>query len=762
MDNQHLNQASSNTKSDNLDENNLNLENTEMENNQQPIDPTQNSEITPETENSSNQPVKKEDQNLETPSDDTPEIVNEATESETAEDQIENIETENEPTSEIEPSNSETTETLENQETVTESNKSETESTESTVAEVEEKQETIAELSETESELTETVEEETKAEESSEAVAAPAANVEENHPHHDEDEVEDHSEDFSTKSPEELADLFQDKIRTDNFFKIRSEIESIKDILEEAYDHQYSDMLNAFIADGGEEKDFSPNLPEWLTRYKANLEFYRHRLQKEKETLEQIKQENFKAKQAIVEKLRSLLENDETEGSFKEVKELQQKWKDIGGVPAANAPEIWDSYRFLIDKFYDNVKINRELKELDLTRNLQAKLELCEKAEELILEESVKKAIDSLNQLHEHWKELGPVPKEKKDEIWLRFKHASDQIYDKRREFFKDLNEIRKVNLDKKLGLCTEIETLIEKIPDNHGAWNDRTVKVLEIQSRWKEIGFAPIQVNNQIWKRFKAACDVFFNEKNNFYKGLRQEQLNNQQAKMELCLKAESLMESTDWKATTEELIKLQKEWKEIGPVPRKYSDKLWKRFRNACDAFFNKKTAQFAGQDAEQAENLVAKRAILAELEAFEASESVHEDLERLKDVQRRWMDIGYIPIKFKSEVQEKYRKLIDKHFQTLKLSANEISKMKFQSKMENIAGEKGGDRNIKKEQMFLSSKISKIKNDISIWENNMGFFMNSKNADAMKKEIEKKIEEGKKELTQLEEKLSILREI
>ncbi|MFN3528344.1 MAG: DUF349 domain-containing protein [Bacteroidia bacterium] len=594
-----------------------------------------------------------------------------------------------------------------------------------------------------------------------EAVAGPAEEEEEES---EESHDEEHDEaTYANMSEEELIELFVQTSKADKLSEVRSKMNILRGLLDHFYENERSTKLAAFLEAGNKEEDFAPvPSPLHLLFLETNTK-YNQRRAKERESREQGLLDNYRVKQQLLEELHQLIEDEETKGitDIDKLRTIQQQWKDTGPVPPAHRNEQWQKYHFLIDKFYDNLRINRELKELDLQKNLEGKIELCEKAEELLLENSIKLAIEQLNGLHEQWKALGPVPREQKESIWERFKAASDKVYDKRKSYFQQLDEERGINLEKKEALCVQLEQMLENSPKDHQGWSKLNEEIEKIQSIWKSIGFAPKAQNTTIWRRFKASVDKFYTDKNLFYRNVRTEQIDNMRAKEALCEQAESLMHSEDWKATTDAIIALQKAWKKIGPVNRKQSDKIWNRFRQACDHFFTSKNEHFGSQESRQEDNLKAKLELIESIEQFTGSGNQKDDLDALKDFQRKWMEIGFIPIKQKADVNERYRKALNAHFDSLKISQNEKTKLNFQNKIETLKSGKDSDKALRKEQFQIQTRISHLKNDILLWENNMGFFAQSKNADMLKKEIEQKIEKARNEIEQLNQKLLLLRD-
>lgn len=618
-----------------------------------------------------------------------------------------------------------------------------------------------------------TAEEVAAAPEAVEAAAAVevevAASVEEESGEEADEEHEEHVDEeqdetaFASLEIDQLVGLFVETSKSDNLSEIRSKMSVLRGMIEHHFQTERREKLAAFVEAGNKEEDFAPNPnPLHLLFLETNAK-YMQRRQKEKESREQALVQNFNQKEKLLVQLQQLIEEEETKGitNIDALRSVQTQWKEIGPVAPAQRNEQWQRYHFLIDKFYDNLRINRELKELDLLKNLEGKIELCEKAEELLLEQSIKKAVEALNTLHEQWKQLGPVPREQKETVWERFKAASDKIYEKRKTFFGALDAERAENFNKKQALCEQMEALLTQLPKEHGGWQKLTESADAIMAAWKTIGFAPKAQNSEIWRRFKQATDAFYMAKNQFYKSIRSEQHDNLQAKEALCLQAEALMNSEDWKGTTDAIIQLQKEWKKVGAVNRKASDKIWNRFRAACDHFFERKNQHFSGQDARQEDNLKSKIELIEQIEQFVATGDQRADLEQLKAFQRSWAEIGFIPLKQKVEINERYRKALNQHWDALKLSQNEKTRMNFQNKVENLKTGKDGDKALRKEQFQIQNRISALKNDILLWENNMGFFAASKNADLLKKEIEQKIAKARIELEQLHQKLLVLRD-
>ncbi len=477
---------------------------------------------------------------------------------------------------------------------------------------------------------------------------------------------------------------------------------------------------------------------------------------------EKLKKENLERKRQILEELRNLISSDETlKKTYDEFKILQDQWKEVGMVPRGEINDLWQNYHFLVEKFFEKVKLNKELKDLDLRKNLEAKIELCEKTEELLLEPSVLKSFKQLQKYHDEWKDIGPAPTDKKDEVWDRFKNATDKINERRREYYASLEEEQNNNLETKNALCQQAEEVLTNRNETVKEWQDQTLKVNELLKIWKSIGPVPQKNNAEIWTRFKGCLDSFFASKKEFFDRVKDQQMHNYNMKVDLCAQAEAVKGSTDWKKSTNELIHLQEEWKKIGPVPRKHSDKIWKRFRSACDDFFKTKSAYFANIHTHEDENMKAKEELLSKLKSHQFTEDKSKNLDDLKTFQREWTQIGHVPFKERDRLQNEFRKLVNEHLDKLKISEVEMTAISYQSKMESMMNDPQSKRIIIREKENLSAKISKLREDINLWENNIGFLANSKNANILKDEFEKKIDLAKNDLKVMEAKVKILRQ-
>jgi len=578
-----------------------------------------------------------------------------------------------------------------------------------------------------------------------------------------EDEGEEsptHLHDYSVMTKEELVQALKVILNEKPVQQIRADVESIKINFYKKHKAEIEKKRKEFVEAGGALDQFS--IPEDLyePQIKELLKQYRDLRTKYNRDLEGQKQHNLEEKQQIIERIKELVnKSDSVNQTFQEFRELQQRWREIGPVPQTNLNDLWETYHHHVQNFYDFVKINKELRDIDLKRNLEEKIILCEKAEELLIEPSVINAFKKLQKYHNQWREIGPVLKEHRTEVWERFKEVTTKINKKHQEYFEGLRDEQKRNLEAKAALCEKAEELSTISISSNKEWNKRSKEMIELQKVWKTIGFAPKKDNNKIYERFRQACDAFFSNKRDFYADAREEQQSNLQLKTELCIQAESLKESNEWKKVTEDLINLQKRWKEIGPVPRKHSDELWKRFRAACDYFFNQKQKHFAQIDNKYEDNLKAKEALIAEIENYQIVEVVEENLNALKEFQRRWAEIGYVPIQQKESIQKRYRDAINKHFENLRIDESKRNLLKFKSKLDNVHGNPRQENKVRQERDKLFNRLRQIENDITLWENNIGFFTKSKNAEQMIKDVEHKIEKGKEEMKLLEEKIKMI---
>jgi len=568
-------------------------------------------------------------------------------------------------------------------------------------------------------------------------------------------------EDYNTFTREQLLSAMEELVKEPDVNVVKNKIALVKVAYIQLAKLEKHNQYDHFIAEGGKKEEFVPTDDETDQQFNAAFSIYKEKKNKYNEELEKQKITNLEAKNQILEELKNLINSEETlKETYDDFKVLQAKWKDIGMIPKAEINTLWQNYHFLVEKFFDKVKINKELKDLDLKKNLESKIAICEKADELLLESSITKSFKALQKLHEEWKEIGPVPQDKKDEIWERFKNTTDKINERRREFYGKLQDQQQNNLIAKTVLCEKAEAILTTEAASIKQWQNKTNELNELLKIWKTIGPAQLKANNEIWQRFRNSFEAFYTVKKEYFGKIKEEQLNNYNVKVDLCVQAEALKSSTDWAKTTRELIALQKEWKNTGTLSHKNSEKIWKRFRSACDEFFNNKAAYFSNVSIHEEENLQLKLGLIKQVEEYVFTNDRSHDLENLKDFQRQWMEIGHVPMSEKDKLQNQFRTIINKHFDKLKVNSFEMGATNYKNKLETLKNAPDANRLISKEKNFISSKIAQLQEDILLWENNIGFLAESKNATILKEEFDKKINSAKREVQMLEEKLKFLR--
>ena len=579
--------------------------------------------------------------------------------------------------------------------------------------------------------------------------------VDHEHPEHTEEE-----NNYVLLSKEDLVKLLREKLDNPGKGNIRKEVEDIKQVFYEKVAGVLEEKKKHFLEEGGNLEDFKPAeepvetaMKELLYKYKGlKAEFTRQ--------LEKTKKENLLKKQEVLEGFRVLMEGQEGfEITFRKFKDLQKQWFAAGVVPHQNLKDLWDSYNYFVEKFNDYVRINRDLRALDLKKNLELKVQLCERTEELDKEPNIVQAFKTLQKNHTRWREIGPVPRENRDEIWERFKLATSVINKKHQEYHSRLKESLHENLEKKVSLCEKIEQIAATDYETHGAWVDKTNQVLEIQKTWKTIGYAPKKDNNAIYSRFRTACDVFFGNKAKFYAAAYEDQKDNLKLKQEIAEKAELLSKSQEWKETTNELIQLQKRWKEIGPVPRRDSDKLWKRFRAACDTFFNNKSKYFEDIDSTFEENLKAKEKIVEEMDTYKVAEERKENMKALNDFQTRFNAIGYVPSRKKEWIKDQFRLAQDRLLEKIGMDESQRSIFRFRYRIASMTNAPRSEMKLNFERDKLVNKLQQLRNDMSVWENNIGFFKQSDSSEETIQGFQGKIDAAHERIEVLEKKIRIL---
>lgn len=565
---------------------------------------------------------------------------------------------------------------------------------------------------------------------------------------------------YASLEKHELIQQLKIILESELNYESRERAESIKIHFYKKHNAKIEVIKRKFIEDGGLESDFKPNKDEEEIEIKGLLQEFRDKKAEIARSLEIKKENNLKEKLLIIDEIKQLINCQESfEKTFNDFRKLEKRWKNCGMVPSQSIKHLWENYHHAVENFYDYIKINRDLRDMDLRRNYEDKIKLCEMAEKLFEEPSAIKAFNNLQKLHEVWRETGPVERDKRDELWDRFRAASNTINRNQQNFYNIIREEQIENLKQKTALCQKVEEISDKAIDFHKDWNLASKEIIDIQQKWRTIGFAPKKDNNQIYQRFRTACDLFFNHKRDFYLEHKDQLNDNLKLKIELCEKAEILKDNTDWKKTTNELIRIQKKWKMIGAIPRKVSNELWDRFRLACDSFFDKKADHFKNLDSKQVENLELKEALIEQVYALEISDNNDTNLDAIKQFQKEWLKLGHVPLKIKEKIQNNFRKAINSVYDKMNLDSSNLEVQKFRLKIDTILDGKKSEDKLIIERSKIFNKIKQLENDIALWENNMGFFSLSDSSSSILKEMQGKINQGKKNLALLNDKINII---
>lgn len=543
------------------------------------------------------------------------------------------------------------------------------------------------------------------------------------------------TENLADKNLAELSDMFRSLKESEDSMSRSKEAENIK-----------SAFYKLLTKLKGENPDVSNSLSNPFEAVEENFKAVYADYKKERAEFNRVqeakREENLTAKKAIIEELKALVEKDEdASASFPAFRELQNRWREAGPVPVNAYRDINDTYQFYVEKFYDMVKISRDLRDLDFQKNLEAKEKFCEAAEKLAENENVVNAFHELQKLHEQWKEFGPVAKEKRDDIWNRFKAATAVINKRYQAHFEGQKEEQLANLAAKQALCEQVEEIAAKEIASSSEWNELSRKIQDIQEQWRKIGFATRKENQKIYDRFRAACDAFYSHKRDYYNQFKDSMNTNLEKKMSIIEKAEALKSSTEWKKATDQFIELQKQWKEIGAVPRKKSEQIWKRFRAACDEFFAERDKN-AKPENDFYGNLKAKKKLIEEIQAYVPSDDEAANTEALNAFSERWQAIGHVPFKEKDNINDAYRAAIREKFPSAQSPRRQ----------QGSRGPKGP----RTERDILLEKYRQLQQDVTTYENNIGFFSASKNSEPLIKQMQERIDQAKAELKELEQKI------
>lgn len=530
----------------------------------------------------------------------------------------------------------------------------------------------------------------------------------------------------------------------------RNEIEALKQAYYKIRRNEVEEMKKEFLENGGEESEFVSSEDPAESKIKEFLAVYKEKRAALLAEEERQKEANYALKLQLIEQLKNLSESQEDFNKlYNDFKDIQQRWKEVKDVPQEHVNELWKSYQLYSEKFYDIIKINNQFRDYDFRKNLELKTVLCETVEKLQNESDVVSAFHQLQKLHQQWREIGPVAKELREDLWARFKAASTIINKRHQEHFEGLKAKEEENLKEKTAICEEIEGIDFSVLKSFKDWEEKSKDVIALQAKWKTIGFAPKKSNVKIFERFRAACDAYFNRKGEFYKDIKAEMEKNLELKKALCEKVEALKDSTDWKNTTDKMIALQKEWKTIGSVARKHSDAVWKRFISACDYFFEQKNKNVSSQKSVEQANLVAKKELIQKIHAIEETDH-DEAVATLKGYMAEWNAIGHVPFKEKDKIYKEYHEAVDAQFDRLKVDMNDRKMQTYRSSLNDMGNSERGKGKLYGEREKLMRMYERMKNELQTYENNIGFLsVSSKGGGGLLKEMERKIEKLKSEM-------------
>ncbi len=578
---------------------------------------------------------------------------------------------------------------------------------------------------------------------------------------------EDHSEedneqvDYSHYSKKELLKEIETQLKNDNIRQADTVANEVKHYLDDLEETERQEALQKFIQEGGEQKDFEYRPDELSERFYQVYRQIKERKSKYHDELNKDRTHNLAAKQDVLDRLRNLVDSEETQVSINALKDLQKEWKAIGQVPPQAARNLWANYNALINRFYDNRSIYFELKELDRRKNLEAKQELCEKAESLAALEDIREAVSQLDELHEEYKHIGPVPQEEQEPLWQRFKAASDKIHERRREGIDVFKKELQQNMQAKLTLCEEVAAFVDFQTESIKEWNQKTREIQEIQKKWEAIGSMPRERAKEINKKFWSNFKQFFAHKGEFFKSLDEKREENLKQKEKLIERAEVLKESEDWHKTANELKQLQKEWKDIGPVPEKVREEVYQRFKAACDYFFERRRSKHKTVDSEYEKNLKAKRDICDQI--VKMAEEGADDPEKLLDLSEQFAEIGFVPKNNIKSISQRFEEAVNTFLKKVKdLDDQQKQELKIEAEILAMKNSPSAERKMYNREIQLRKKISRLEEDIAVWRNNITFFASSKEADKLKSEFEEKIKKAAAEVEELKSELSILQNI
>ena len=536
----------------------------------------------------------------------------------------------------------------------------------------------------------------------------------------------------------------------------RVEIDGLKQAFYKIHVSEAEEAKQQFIANGGAEADFLPTPDPLEEEFKQLMSAIKEKRNQTNAELDKQKEMNLQVKLSIIEELKDLIESTEDPNkNYAEFKRLQQQWNEVTLIPQGKANELWKNYQLNVEKFYDLLKLNNEFREYDFKKNQAIKIHLCEAAERLTEEEDVVSAFHQLQKLHQEFRDTGPVAKDLREEIWTRFKNASTIVNRRHQKHCEQLKEQERQNLDQKTVICEIVEGIDFNELKSFSDWDNKTKEIIALQNKWKTIGFAPQKMNTKIFERFRKACDEFFHKKAEFFKETKDVMTQNLEKKRALIEKAEALKDSTDWKATSEQFVKLQKEWKEIGPVARKYSDAIWKKFIGACDYFFEQKGKATSSQRSTEQINLEKKKSIISQLKELQQQAEDSEIAEKVRDLMKEWNETGHVPFREKDKIYKQYHELVDNAFKQFNMSGVSRKFNNFKSAAKDVLDK--GVQSIYKEREKLVRNYETMKSELITYQNNLGFLTaSSKKGNSLLDELNKKVEKLQEDIKEAEEKI------
>lgn len=572
------------------------------------------------------------------------------------------------------------------------------------------------------------------------------------------EEEQNSAQPVSKLSREEIVETLK-KLVEGPVEEVKEEVDELKQAYYKQKKLEIEEAKNAFVAAGNPESDFVPAPDELEETLKSLLTVFREKKAEYTASLEKQKEENLARKQQILDEMKSITaDSDNINKQYTRFQELQQAFKEPCELPSSAVSGLWKSFQACVENFYDLLKINKELRDYDFKKNLEQKTALCEAAEALLTNDDVVSAFKQLQLLHDEWRVIGPVAKELREELWNRFKDASTEVNKRYQSFFEARKEVERKNEEAKTALCEEIEAIDMNALTSFAQWDEATKHVLDLQSRWKTLGFASRKMNNLLFERFRKTCDEFFARKAEYFKAVKERMAANLEKKKALCEKAEALKESTDWKATTDIYVALQKEWKTIGPVAKKHSDAIWKRFVSACDYFFAQKNSQLASTRQAEQENLEKKREVIARLKAIDESVEPDEAIKTVRELMAQWNTIGYVPFKEKDKIYKEYQAQLDILFARLNMNENRNRLSNFSATVQQMAD--GNHDKLYREREKLLRMYDQKKAELQTYENNVGFLnISSKKSSGLLKEMERKMQKIREEMQLIEQKVQLI---